>query len=57
MFDVYVYNELGEFVDTIHDIAKDRYKALAMKLVAEDFSVKVVDQSDGVVVYTLDAVL
>lgn len=57
MFDVYKYDENDEFVDMVPDVKGSFYKAVANQLVSEGYSIKVVDQRDGVIVYTLDAVL
>lgn len=56
MFDLYIYDSYGDFIEMIPDVTGDRYAKVAMNLSNEGFSVKVVDQADGVVVYTSDYV-
>jgi len=55
MFDIYVYssNSVGGSVRVIPD--QTEYRARAQLFAQAGFNVKVVDQEDGVVVYTLDA--
>lgn len=55
MFEVYLYDEQGCFLRKIPNVARLHYRARADQLHSEGFNVKVVDQEDGVVVYTLDA--
>ena len=56
MFDIYAYDENGNFIEVaVSGCPADQYKAKALQLVCiEGYgSVKVVDQFDGVIVYTL----
>lgn len=53
MFDLYIYDSYGDFIEMIPDVSRDRWVKVAMNLSHEGFSVKVIDQADGVVVYTV----
>lgn len=56
MFDIYIYDDAGELFAIEHSIEDGYWKDMAEEIADEGKSVKVVDQSDGAVVYTLDAV-
>jgi phosphorylcholine metabolism protein LicD len=54
MFDIYVYDEdTGELIDIDPEYTQEAYKAAASKWHHKGYAVKVVDTTDGVVVYTL----
>ena len=55
MFDIYVYSSdsVGGSVRIVPD--QTEYKARAQLFAHAGFNIKVVDQYDGAVVYTLDA--
>jgi len=54
MFDIYVYDaDNGECIGTDPCYPENKYKAVAMSWHSRGFAVKVVDQFDGCVVYTL----
>ena len=57
MFDIYIYSadSVGGAVRIERDQMKYEYKARAILFAQRGFNVKVVDQEDGAVVYTLDA--
>ena len=55
MFDIYLYDQdNGELFAIEHSIEEGEWKSFAHELNGEGYSIKVVDQNDGVVVYTLD---
>lgn len=53
MYDIFLYDENGEYLRTICYV--DNYKHTAAEMSARGYSVKVVDCNDGTVVYTLEA--
>ena len=56
MFDIYAYDENGEFVEiAVRDCPAAEFKMRAMRLVCDEGygAVKVVEQADGVIVYTI----
>jgi hypothetical protein len=54
MFDIYLYGlDDGELFAIEHSIEDGYWKSFAQELHQEGWAIKVVDQSDGAVVYTL----
>jgi len=56
LFDIYAYDENGEFVEiAVRDCPAAEFKMRAMRLVCDEGygAVKVVEQADGVIVYTI----
>lgn len=54
MYDLYLYDRQGRYVNHIQNVNQDRFRPLAFKFNAAGYMIKVIAQQDGQIAWSLE---